>query len=445
MTPSQVIHLLKVGRLKEIDRETKNKILARSALDLESVKSEVMKIIEDVKNRGDEAIIDFYRSFFGREVLTQDNLRVSEDEVREAYEKVSDDLIKALEIARKNIEVFHKSQLPKEIWFTEVVSGVLVGQIWRPIDSVGIYVPGGKADYPSTALMLAVPARVVGVSRIVAVTPPKPDGSVSPATLVALDLAGVKEIYRVGGAHAIAALAYGTQTIKKVRKVVGPGNIWVATAKHLLKGVVDIEFIAGPSEVLILALDDAEPEYVVRDLIAQAEHDQLASAVLVTTSPELAGEVVAKLGELVREVPRNEIIREALSNYGAILVAEDLDEALEFVNEYAPEHLEILTNNVSKALNILSRVRNAGSIFLGNNTPVAMGDYITGANHTLPTGGNAATRGSLSVFDYIKIIDVQIVNEEGIKKLGPHAITIASSEGLYNHAESIKVRLSRIS
>lgn len=437
--------MMKVGRLKEIDEETKNKILARSALNLEAVRDRVIQIVEDVRRRGDKAITDFYRDFFGKEVLTQDNLRVSNEEVREAYEKVSDKLIDALKIAHKNIEVFHKSQLPREAWFTEVASGVLVGQVWRPIDSVGIYVPGGKADYPSTALMLATPAKVVGVSRTVAVTPPKPDGSVSPATLVALDIAGVKEIYRVGGAHAIAALAYGTQTIKKVRKVVGPGNIWVAATKHLLRGVVDIEFIAGPSEVLILALDDAEPEYVVRDLIAQAEHDQLASAVLVTTSPELARKVTTRLEELLREVPRSEIAKEALSNYGAILIAEDLDEALEFVNEYAPEHLEILTNDLSKAFSILSKVRNAGSIFLGNNTPVAMGDYVTGANHTLPTGGNATTRGSLSVFDYIKIIDVQIVSEEGIKKLGPYAVTIASSEGLYSHAESIKTRLSRIS
>ncbi len=435
--------MLEVRKLKELDEDTRKRILARSALNLELVKDKVAEIIEDVRKRGDAAILDFYRSFFGREVLTQDNLRVSEEEVREAYEKVSDELIEALKVARKNIETFHRSQLPREIWFTEVVSGVLVGQVWRPIDSVGIYVPGGKANYPSTALMLAIPARVVGVSRIVATTPPRPDGSVSPPTLVALDLAGVKEVYKVGGAHAIAALAYGTQTIKKVRKVVGPGNIWVATAKHLLRGVVDIDFIAGPSEVLILALEDAEPEYVVRDLIAQAEHDQLASAILVTTSPNLAKEVATRLEEVVREVPRSEIVRESLSNYGSILITEDLDEAIEFVNEYAPEHLEILTQDVSKAFSILSKVRNAGSIFIGNGTPVAMGDYITGTNHTLPTGGNATTRGSLSVFDYIKIIDVQIVNEEGIKTLGPHAITIANSEGLYNHAESIKVRLSK--
>jgi histidinol dehydrogenase len=435
--------MLEVRRLKELDEGARKRIVARSALNLELLRDRVVEIIEDVRRRGDAAILDFYKGFFGREVLTQDNLRVSEEEVREAYEKVSDDLIEALKIARKNIEVFHRSQLPREIWFTEVVSGVLVGQVWRPLDSVGIYVPGGKADYPSTALMLATPARVAGVPRVVATTPPKPDGSVSPPTLVALDLAGVKEVYKVGGAHAIAALAYGTQTIKKVHKVVGPGNVWVATAKHLLRGVVDIDFIAGPSEVLILALEDAEPEYVARDLIAQAEHDQLASAVLVTTSPKLAREVATRLEELVSEVPRSEIVREALSNYGAILIAEDLDEALEFVNEYAPEHLEILTQDMSKAFNILSRVRNAGSIFIGNNTPVAMGDYITGANHTLPTGGNAATRGSLSVFDYIKIIDIQIVNEEGIKTLGPHAIRIASTEGLHNHAEAIKVRLRK--
>lgn len=435
--------MLVIGRLKEIDTETRNRILARSALNLEVVKNKVVEIIEDVRKRGDEAILDFYRDFFGKEILTRENLRVSEEEIKEAYNKVSEDLINALKIAYRNIESFHRSQLPKETWFIEVTSGVLVGQVWRPIDSVGIYVPGGKADYPSTALMLATPARVVGVPRIVAVTPPKPDGSISPATLVALDLAGVREIYRVGGAHAIAALAYGTQTIKKVRKIVGPGNIWVATAKHLLRGVIDIEFIAGPSEVLILALDDAEPEYIARDLIAQAEHDQLASAVLVTTSLEVARKVITRLEELIHKIPRSEIVKEALNNYGAILIAEDLNEALEFVNEYAPEHLEILTNDMSKAFNILSKVRNAGSIFLGNDTPVAMGDYVTGTNHTLPTGGNAATRGSLSVFDYMKIIDVQIVSREGIEKLGPYAITIASSEGLYNHAESIKARLAR--
>ncbi len=402
------------------------------------------EIIEDVRSRGDEAIVDFYREFFGREVVHQGNLRVSEDEVRSAYEMVDESLIDSLKVALRNIEVFHRSQLPRDIWFTEVSEGVLVGQVWRAIESVGTYIPGGKADYPSTALMLATPAKVAGVSRIVATTPPRPDGTVSPATLVALDIAGVKEIYRIGGAHAIAALAFGTQSIKKVYKVVGPGNVWVAAAKHILRGIVDIDFVAGPSEVLVLALDDADPEYVVRDLISQAEHDQLSSAVLVTTSVRLAEEVASRLMEVAPNVRRSEIVRESLGNYGALLVAEDLDEAVDFANQYAPEHLEILTSDVSIAFTVLSKVRNAGSIFIGHNAPVAMGDYITGANHTLPTGGNAVTRGSLSVLDYMKVIDVQIISELGIRTLGPHAVMIAESEGLYNHAESIKTRLKRI-
>lgn len=435
--------MLNVKRIKELDPEARRKILSRSMIGLEAVSSRVSRIIEDVRSRGDEAIIEFYREFFGKEVVHQDNLRVSEDEVRSAYEVVDEGLIDSLKIALRNIEFFHRSQLPKDLWFTEVAKGVFVGQVWRAIESVGIYVPGGKADYPSTALMLATPAKVAGVPRIAATTPPRPDGTVSPATLVALDIAGVKEIYRVGGAHAVAALAFGTQTIKSVRKIVGPGNIWVAAAKHLLRGIVDIDFVAGPSEIIVLALDDADPEYVARDLISQAEHDQLASAVLVTTSSKLAEEVAARLKELTLNVKRSEIVKESLSNYGALLVAEDLEEAVDFVNQYAPEHLEILTSSLDAAFTILSKVRNAGSIFIGPNTPVAMGDYITGANHTLPTGGNAITRGSLSVLDYIKIIDVQIVSELGIRTLGLHAMRIATSEGLYNHAESIKTRLKR--
>lgn len=436
--------MLSVKRIKELDPEAKRKILSRSMTGLEAVSDRVSEIIEDVRSRGDEAIVEFYREFFGREVVHPGNLRVSEDEVSNAYEVVDESLIDSLEVALRNIEVFHRSQLPDDLWFTEVTEGVLVGQVWRAIESVGIYIPGGKADYPSTALMLATPAKVAGVPRIAATTPPRPDGTVSPATLVALDIAGVKEIYRVGGAHAVAALAFGTQTIKRVCKVVGPGNIWVAAAKHFLRGVVDIDFVAGPSEVLVLALDDADPEYVVRDLISQAEYDQLSSAVLVTTSTRLAEEVASRLREVILNVKRSEIVRESLSNYGALLVAEDLDEAVGFANQYAPEHLEILTSDVSMAFTVLSRVRNAGSVFIGHNTPVAMGDYITGANHTLPTGGNAVTRGGLSVLDYIKIIDVQIVSELGIRTLGPHAVRIAMSEGLYNHAESIKTRLTRI-
>ena len=434
---------ISILHIKDLDPQTRDRLLLRSLKGMEEIEDKVRKIIEDIKTRGDESIADFYREFFKTESFTKEKIRVTEEEIRESYDKVSYELIESLEIAKENIRTFHASQLPKKIWFRSVGNGALVGQVWKPIESVGIYVPGGRANYPSTALMLGVPAKVAGVKKVVAATPPRPDGTVSPATLVALDMAGVDAVYRVGGAHAIAAFAYGTESIPKVLKVVGPGNVWVAAAKKILRDVIDIEFIAGPSEVLALALEDADPYYVAKDLIAQAEHDPSASAVAVTLSLEKAREIHQLLQEEVSKIKRSDIVTESLSKYGAILVAEDLDEAVDFVNNYAPEHLEIMTDNIDKGLALLGRINNAGSIFIGNNTPVPMGDYITGTNHTLPTGGNAKTRGSLGINDFIKLIDVQILTKEGIETLGPHAVRIAEAEELYNHAESIKARLKK--
>lgn len=437
---------LRVVRLREFRREKRlmEQIMKRSTLDMGSVEDDVRNIIEDVKQRGDKAIIEFYKNFFGTDALLKKGIRVSQDEIEEAYEAVSPEVVESLEVAKSNIERFHRKQLPKDAWFMEIADGVIIGQTWRPIESVGIYVPGGRASYPSTALMLGVPARVAGVPKIVACTPPKRDGSVDPAVLVALDIAGVKEINRVGGAHAIAAMAFGTESVSKVLKVVGPGNVWVSTAKKLLRDVIDIEFIAGPSEILIIALDDADPYYVAKDMIAQAEHDPNSAAVAVVLSAEMGNRVREIIEDEVRKAPRKEIVIEALNKYGLIVIADNEDEAIDFANDYAPEHLEILTNKIDEALNIMKGIMNAGSIFIGNYATVPMGDYVTGTNHTLPTGGYAKVRGALSVLDFIKIIDVQIISRNGVKSLGPHAITLAKAEGLENHAGAVSARLTKL-
>ncbi len=436
--------LIRIIELSKVNSYEINRILVRASLDMREIKDKVLEIIDDVRTRGDKAIIDFYEKFYGRRVLTEESLAVTKEEIKKAYEIVDPEIVESLRIAKKNIEKFHAAQLPKDEWYIETMPGMLVGQVWRPIESVGTYIPGGRAAYPSTALMLCVPAKVAGVPKIVATTPPRPDGSVSPYTLVALDIAGVNEIYKVGGAHAVAALAFGTETIPKVEKVVGPGNIWVNAAKALLRDVIGIDFIAGPSEVLIIATDGSDPEFIAWDMISQAEHDPMSSAILVTTSEKLAHAVARKLDELVPAIGRKEIVLKSLQNYGAIVIANDMNEAIRFVNEYAPEHLEIMTENLSEASTLIRKVRNAGTVFVGPYSPVPMGDYVIGGNHTLPTDGHAKRRGGLGVLDFIKLIDVQIVTPNGIKAGGPHAIRIATAEGLVNHAKAIQVRLNSL-
>ncbi len=429
-------------RLKEADKALVKKILKRSSLKMEEIEDKVREIIQDVFVRGDDAIIDFYRRFFGTDALTQERLRITEDEMEEALEKIPDDLLEALEVMADNIRKFHRKQLPRELWIYELAPGVYVGQFWKPVESVGVYVPGGRAAYPSTALMTIIPAKVAGVPKVVACTPPKPDASVDPATLAALRIAGVDEAYRVGGAHAVAAMAFGTETVPKVEKVVGPGNIWVATAKKLLYGIIDVDFIAGPSEILIIADGEQDPGLVARDLASQAEHDPMAAAVLVTTSMELAEKVSQLLDEIIEESPRGSIIRESLQRNGAIFVADDVEEAFEFANEYAPEHLEVLVRDMSLP-EVVSKVRSAGSVFVGINTPVPLGDYAIGTNHVLPTNQAAKRRGGLSIFEYIKIIDIQLATEEGLKALGPYAARVARAEGLIEHARAIEARLGK--
>ncbi len=429
-------------KLKEAGKDFIKRILKRSSLNMEEIEDRVREIIHDVFVRGDDAIIEFYRGFFGTDALTQEKLRISEEEMDEALEKIPKDLLEALEVVAENIRRFHSKQLPRELWITELEPGVYVGQFWKPIDSVGVYVPGGRAAYPSTALMTIIPAKVAGVPKVIACTPPRPDASVDPVTLAALKIAGVDEAYRVGGAHAVAAMAFGTETVPKVEKVVGPGNVWVATAKKLLYGVIDVDFIAGPSEILIIADGEQDPRLVAIDLISQAEHDPMAAAVLVTTSEELARRVAEEVDRLAAESPRAEIILESLRRNGAIFVVDSVDEAFEFANEYAPEHLEVLVRDMSLP-EVVSRVRSAGSVFVGINTPVPLGDYAIGTNHVLPTDQAAKRRGGLSVFDYIKIIDVQLATEEGLRRLGPYAARVARAEGLVEHARSVEERLRR--
>ena len=434
--------LLKPIRLKDLSKDEIVCLLQRSRIDISQVEKRVKEIIERVKKYGDDEIVRFYREFYGREVLTKETISVSEEEFEKAYEKVSRELIEALEHAKNNIKVFHKRQLPPNLWSIEVERGVYAGQVWKPLDSIGVYIPSGRAIYPSTVLMTIVPAKVAGVPRIIACTPPREDGSIHPAILVALDVVGVRRVYRVGGAHAIAALAYGTETIPRVEKVIGPGGIWVTAAKRLLQGVVDIDFIAGPSEILIIADESANPQYVALDLIAQAEHDPAAAAILVATSEKLANKVAEILSKYVQVSLRKSIIEESLKKYGAIIVVDSLDEAFEFANKYAPEHIEIQVKDIS-LVEVLNKIRNAGSIFIGPYTPVALGDYIIGTNHVLPTTMIAKRRGGLSVYDYIKFIDFQYVTREGYRKLYRHAMILAEVEGLIEHKNSIKVRLRK--
>ncbi len=437
------VPLLKPVRLSSLSRGERERLLRRSGLALEEVRGRVLEIISRVRERGDMEIVEFYEKFYGRRVVTKERIRVWEEEFTGAYEKVPGRVVEALEEAKRNIEAFHRWQLPEKVRLVRIAEGVYAGQVWRPLEVVGVYVPGGRAAYPSTALMTVVPARVAGVPRVVVCTPPGPHGGVNPVTLVALDIAGVREVYRVGGAHAAAAMAYGTETVPRVEKIVGPGGVWFTAAKLLLYGVVDVDFAAGPSEILVIADDSANPRHVALDMASQAEHDPHAAAVLVTPSEQLAWRVAEELDKLVEESPRREVVAEALKRYGAILLVDSLEEAFKFANEYAPEHLEVIVHGLS-LLEVLEKVENAGSVFIGDTTPVALGDYVIGTNHVLPTGGQARRRGGLSVLDYIKIIDFQYVTPEGFRRLAPHAATLAEAEGLPGHARALEERLGSL-
>ncbi|SET73151.1 histidinol dehydrogenase [Lacrimispora sphenoides] len=399
----------------------------------------VQEIVETVKRDGDQAVFAYTKEFDQAEIKAG-NLKVTEQEIEEAMKEVDPELIEILKKSMKNIRQFHEKQRQYS-WFDSKPDGTILGQKITPLESVGVYVPGGKAAYPSSVLMNIIPAEVAGVSRIAMVTPPGKDGKVNPVTLTAAHLAGVTEVYKVGGAQAVAALAFGTETIPKVNKIVGPGNIFVALAKKAVYGHVSIDSIAGPSEILVLADESANPRFVAADLLSQAEHDELASAILVTTSMELAEKVSEEIETFTRELSRREIIEKSLDNYGYILVADTMKEAIHAVNEIAPEHLEIITKNPFEDM---TRIHNAGAIFIGEYSSEPLGDYFAGPNHVLPTNGTAKFFSALSVDDFIKKSSIIYYSKEALEEIHEDIEAFAEAEHLTAHANSVKVRLSTI-
>lgn len=400
------------------------------------VNEAVLKIIEDINERGNKALYEYCLKFDGYQINDEKDLIVSEIEKEEALKQIDADYLRILERTKEQITEFHKNQIDKS-WSLFKDNGVIMGQIVRPIERVALYVPGGTASYPSTVLMNAVPAKLAGVKDLVIITPVKEDGKVNPIIIAAAKVSGVDTIYKFGGAQGVAAIAHGTETIKKADKIVGPGNIFVATAKKLSYGLVDIDMVAGPSEVLVIADENANPKYIAADLMSQAEHDKLASALLVTTSRDLVAKVN---GELVRQMAylsRRDIIEESLVNYGGAIIVDNLNEAFDVSNYLAPEHLEVLVDN---PVNMLPKIKNAGSIFLGEYSPEPLGDYMSGTNHVLPTGGTAKFYSALGVYDFVKYSSYSYYPKNVLGEFKEDVIKFAKSEGLDAHANSVAVR-----
>ena len=426
-------------RIVELSGATKASILEdllkRSPNNYTEYEDVVNEIIENVKTNKDQALFD-YTLKFDKFALSAENIKVTREEIDEAYTKLDAKLIEVIRKSAENIRAFHVKQL-RNSWFDSKEDGTILGMKITAIAKAGVYVPGGKAAYPSSVLMNVIPAKVAGVGEIVMTTPPGADGKVNPGTLVAADIAGVDTIYKVGGAQAIAALAFGTESIPKVDKITGPGNIFVALAKKAVYGYVSIDSIAGPSEILVLADETANPRYVAADLLSQAEHDELASAILITTSKELAEEVSKQVDVFVAELSRTEIMQKSLDNYGYILVAENMQDAIDAANEIASEHLEILTKNPFETM---TKIRNAGAIFMGEYASEPLGDYFAGPNHILPTNGTAKFFSPVNVDDFIKKTSIISYSREALEKVHKDIELFAESEGLTAHANSIKVR-----
>lgn len=401
-----------------------------------TVNETVLDIIDDVKNNGDKALMKYCNKYDGFNITNSSDFIVSKQEILDGVSEVGKDFIRIIERTKEQLIEFHKNQIDKS-WSLYKENGVMMGQIVRPIEKVALYVPGGTAAYPSTVMMNAIPAKLAGVKDIVIITPVKSDGKVNPAILGAAYVCGINTIYKVGGAQGVAAVAYGTKTIKKVDKIVGPGNIFVATAKKCCYGSVDIDMIAGPSEILIVADDKANPKYIAADLMSQAEHDKLASAILVTTSKELVSKVDKEIGKQIVNLPRKEIIESSLENYGGAIIVDNIEEAFKVSNYLAPEHLEVLIDN---PINALPLIKNAGSIFLGQYTPEPLGDYMSGTNHVLPTGGTAKFYSALGVYDFIKYSSYSYYPKEVLGTFKDDVMKFAKLEGLDAHANSIKVR-----
>ncbi len=410
-------------------------LLKRSPNSYQEYEARVNEIIAQVREQGDEAVFSYTKQFDGADI-SKENILVTKEEIEEGYRLTDEKLIEVMKKSLENIRLYHEKQ-KQYSWFDSRPDGVLLGQKVTPLACVGVYVPGGKAVYPSSVLMNVIPAKVAGVEKIVMTTPCNREGRVNPATLVAADLAGVDEIYKVGGAQAVAALAFGTESIPKADKIVGPGNIYVALAKKAVFGHVSIDSIAGPSEILVLADETANPRYVAADLLSQAEHDELASAILITNSETLAEKVSKEVDQFTAELSRKEIIEKSLDNYGYILVAEDMDKAIDAANEIASEHLEILTAN---PFEVMMKIKNAGAIFLGEYSSEPLGDYFAGPNHVLPTNGTAKFFSPLSVDDFIKKSSIISYSKEALEPIYKDIVQFAASEQLTAHANSIKVR-----
>ena len=421
-------------KIIKLEDQENLEVFQRSKLDAENVMGTVENILTAVKENGDIAIRQYTEKF---DKVNLKVLRVDDEVINNSLLNLDDKLIKALKKAADNIAKFHKAQIPDE-WMIEVDDGVMAGQVIRPLDSVGCYIPGGRAVYPSTILMTVIPAKIAGVSRIICCTPPQPDGSIKDVVLAAAKVAGATEIYKMGGAQAVAAMAYGTESIPPVDKIVGPGNIFVTAAKKMVYGYVDIDFPAGPSEVLIITDETGNPDYIAMDIMAQAEHDPNAACVLVTTSETIAMQVDQRIKEQLNDMERAEIISESLEKYGLIAIAGSIESAIDFSNKYAPEHLIIMTQ---KPEEVLKNINNAGSIFLGKLTPVSAGDYGSGTNHVLPTSGCAKMYSGLSAESFLKKPTVQKLSDKGVINLNEMVITLAEYEGLYAHAESFKKRV----
>ena len=418
----------------EFRKKELNNLLNRGKTDLSSIYEVVKKIIFDVKEEGDSALLK-YTEKFDKTNLNISGLKVSAKEIKEAYKNLEKKQIDALKKAAENIALFHTKQLKKE-WNMEITEGVNLGQVIRPLGIVGIYTPGGKGSYPSSLLMCAIPAKVAGVKKIVVSSPPQKDGNVDSALLVSADIAGITEFYKIGGAQAIAAMAYGTETVKKVDKIVGPGNIYVTTAKLQVNKDVAIDLPAGPSEVLVIADESANASYIASDLLAQAEHDPHSWANLLTTSKELASDVKKEIEKQIQSLSRIEIIKSSLQK-GLIVIVKDIDEAIELSNLIAPEHLQIQTKFPRE---ILEKIQNAGAIFLGKYSPVSFGDYSSGLNHVLPTAGYAKFYSGLSSLDFIKTINFLKCNKNGYRNLKQTTLTIAKMEGFDAHAKAVAIR-----
>lgn len=426
-------------RILELNENTRKDILSnllkRSPNSYGEYEGRVSTIIDDIKSRRDEAVFEYTKKFDGYD-LNADNIIVTEDEIKAAYEEIDDGLVEIIRKALVNIRNYHAKQ-KRNSWFDATPDGTILGQKITPLARVGVYVPGGKAAYPSSVLMNVVPAKVAGVDEIIMCTPPGKDGKIYCGTLVAAKEAGVDVIYKVGGAQAIAAMAYGTESVPKVDKIVGPGNIYVALAKKAVYGQVGIDSIAGPSEIMVLADESANPRFVAADLLSQAEHDELASAILVTTSRELAEKVNEETEGFLRELSRRQIIEKSLENYGYILLAKDMDEAVAVVNEIASEHLELVTKDPFQTM---TKIRNAGAIFLGEYSSEPLGDYFAGPNHVLPTNGTAKFFSPLEVDDFIKKSSIISYSREALGAIHTDIEKFAQAEGLTAHANSIKVR-----